>query len=106
MTFVIKYAIIEIENKSTTIGADTMYNTNITNARSNLYGLVKMAIEDNEVVNISTKDGNAVIISEADYNSLLETLYLSSNPILKKSLIDGLTAPDSDFVDEKDAEWE
>lgn len=32
-----------------------MYSTNITNARSNLYNLVNMAINDNEPINIVTK---------------------------------------------------
>ena len=52
-----------------------MYNINATNARAKLYELINMAIDDSEVINISTKNGNAVIISEADYNSLVETLY-------------------------------
>ena len=46
-----------------------MYNTNVTQARTNLYHLVDMAIEENEIINISTKKGNAVLISEEDYNS-------------------------------------
>lgn len=53
-----------------------MYNTNITNARANLYNLVNMAIDDSEIININTKHGNALIISEDDYNSLVETLYI------------------------------
>lgn len=82
-----------------------MYNTNVTKARADLYNLLNMAIEDNEVINISTKNGNAVIISEADYNSLLETLYLSSDPAYKQSLIDGKNAPLSECVSEEEVEW-
>ncbi len=82
-----------------------MYNTNVTNARANLYNLLEMAIDDSEVINISTKSGNAVIISEADYNSLLETLYLSSDPAYKQSLIDGKNTPLSECVSEEDVEW-
>lgn len=82
-----------------------MYNTNVTNARANLYNLLDMAIEDSEVINISTKNGNAVIISESDYNSLLETLYLSSDPAYKQSLIDGMNTPLSECVSEEDVEW-
>ncbi len=82
-----------------------MYNVNITNARNNLYNLVDMAIKDSEPVNIVTKNGNAVIISEADYNSLIETLYLSSNPEYKKSLVDGLNAPIEEFSDESELNW-
>mgnify|MGYP002543408165 CR=1 FL=1 len=82
-----------------------MYNTNITNARAKLYELVNMAIDDNEIINISTKNGNAVMLSEEDYNSLLETLYLSSDPVYKQSLIDGKNTPLSDCIDESDVNW-
>lgn len=82
-----------------------MYNINITNARAKLYNLLEMAIDDSEVINISTKNGNAIIISEADYNSLLETLYLSSDPVYKQSLIDGLNTPLSDCVNKDEVEW-
>lgn len=82
-----------------------LYTTNITNARNDLYNLVDMAISDNEPVNIVTKNGNAVILSEADYNALIETLYLSSNAEYKKSLLDLKNAKKSDFVDESELKW-
>lgn len=82
-----------------------MYNTNVTNARTNLYNLLKMAIDDSEIINISTKNGNAVIISEADYNSLLETLHLSSDAEYKRALLEGKTTPLSECISEDDVEW-
>ena len=82
-----------------------MYNTNVTNARASLYDLVNMAIDDSEVINISTKNGNAVLISEADYNSLIETLYLSADPAYKKSLIEGRDTPLSDCISEENVSW-
>lgn len=82
-----------------------MYNTNITQARSNLYNLINMTIEDGEIININTKKGNAVIISEADYNALIETLFLSSNPEIKKSIIDGINTSIDECVDERDVQW-
>ncbi len=57
-----------------------MTNTNITNFRKNLFAYINQAVEYNDVVNVSTKNGNAVIMSEEDYNSLMETLYLVSVP--------------------------
>ena len=47
-----------------------MLNTNITNFRKNIFALLEQTIKFNEPVNVSTKDGNAVIISEDDYNGL------------------------------------
>ncbi len=82
-----------------------MYNTNVTNARNNLYNLVEMAISDSEPVNIASKNGNAILISESDYNSLLETLYLSSDPEYKKTLIEGLNTPIEECVPESELLW-
>ncbi|MDD2402195.1 MAG: type II toxin-antitoxin system Phd/YefM family antitoxin [Clostridia bacterium] len=82
-----------------------MYNTNVTQARANLYKLIDMTIEDGEMININTKKGNAVIISEADYNALIETLYLSSNPDIKKSIIDGINTSIDECIDEGQVEW-
>ena len=53
-----------------------MLNTNITNFRKNIFSLLEQTIKYNEPVNISTKEGNAVIISEEEYNGLMETVYL------------------------------
>ena len=39
-------------------------NTNVTNFRKHLFNILEQTIKYNEPVNISTKDGNAVIISE------------------------------------------
>ena len=61
-----------------------MLNTNITNFRKNIFGLLEQTIKYNEPMNVSTKDGNAVILSEEDYNGLMETLYLSSIPGMKE----------------------
>ena len=82
-----------------------MYNTNVTNARANLYNLVNMAIDNSEIVNINTKNGNALLISEDDYNSLVETLYLSADPEYKRSLIEGKNTRLEDCVDEEDLNW-
>lgn len=54
--------------------------TNSTNLRKNLYETLDHVIEYNEALTITTKKGNAVILSEDDYNALLESLYLLSQP--------------------------
>lgn len=67
----------------------TMVNTNATSFRKDMFKLLEQTIRFNEPINISTKDGNAVVISEEDYNGLMETLYLFSMPetVLSKDLI-------------------
>jgi antitoxin YefM len=82
-----------------------MLNTNITNFRKNIFGLLEQTIKYNEPVNISTKDGNAVIISEEDYNGLMETLYLNSIPGMKEKIIDGMNTPLGDCIPENEVEW-
>lgn len=82
-----------------------MINMNITNFRKQIFNVLEQAIKYNEPVNISTKDGNAVILSEEDYNGLMETLYLSSVPHMKEQIIEGLNTPASECVPENQVEW-
>lgn len=82
-----------------------MTNINITNFRKDIYELLEKTIKFNEPINISTKNGNAVVISEEDYNNLMETLYISSIPELKTDIINGLKEPLSDCISEDEVEW-
>ncbi len=82
-----------------------MLNTNITNFRKNIFAILEHTIKYNEPVNISTKSGNAVIISEEDYNGLMETLYLSSIPNIKEKIIDGMNTPLNECIPENEVEW-
>lgn len=75
-----------------------MTNTNATNLRKNLFGYLDSAIQFNDIINVNTKKGNAVIMSETEYNGLIETLYLCSVPGLKEQLIEGLKAGTDDLV--------
>lgn len=82
-----------------------MTNTNITNFRKNIYEMLETTIEYNEPINISTKKGNAVVLSEEDYNSLMETLYISSIPGLKEEIVKRKNDSDDEFVSEEEVEW-
>lgn len=82
-----------------------MYNTNITNFRKDIYKVLEQTVKFNEPVNISTKDGNAIIISEEDYLGLMETLNLTSIPEMKDKIIDGLNTPISECISEDEVEW-
>lgn len=52
--------------------------TNISVLRKNLFSSIDNVIEYNDSITVSTKNGNAVIISEAEYNAMLETIFLVS----------------------------
>ena len=83
----------------------TMTNVNITNFRKDIYKLLEQTIKYNEPLNISTKNGNAIVLSEDDYNSLIETLYIESIPNLKKELLERKNSSDEDFINEDKVEW-
>ncbi|MDO4720839.1 MAG: type II toxin-antitoxin system Phd/YefM family antitoxin [Peptostreptococcaceae bacterium] len=82
-----------------------MLNINITNFRKDIFRILEQTIRFNEPVNISTKDGNAVIISEEDYNGLMETLYLSSIPAMKEKIAEGLHTPLDECLSEDEVQW-
>ena len=62
-----------------------MTNTNITSFRKDIYNMLEQTIKYNEPINISTKNGNAVVLSEEDYNNIMATLEIESNKRLKKN---------------------
>ena len=75
-----------------------MTNTNITSFRKDIYNLLEQTIKYNEPINISTKNGNAVVLSEEDYNSIMETLYITSIPNLKDEIIKRANDDDEEYV--------
>ena len=82
-----------------------MNTTNITNFRKNAFNYVEQTIRYNEPLNISTKEGNAVLLSEEDYSGIMETLYLVSAPGMREKIMDGMKTPLEDCVDEDAVEW-
>ena len=63
--------------------------TNISVLRKNLFSSIDNVIEYNDSITVSTKNGNAVIISEAEYNAMLETIYLVSQKGLVGKIKEG-----------------
>ena len=58
-----------------------MESINITNARANLYKLVSdVNVGYNPITIVNSKGKNAVLISEDEWNSIKETLYLTGTP--------------------------
>ena len=82
-----------------------MLTTTVTNFRKNIYAMIENTIRYNEPAIITTKSGNAVMISEEEYRGLLETLRLSSDPRMKQKLVDGLNTPLSDTLSEEEVSW-
>lgn len=69
------------------IGVLKMNVTSYSEARENFKNVIDKTIDDADVTLIHRrKGGNAVLMSEDYYNSMVETLYLLSNPTNAKHL--------------------
>lgn len=82
-----------------------MISITATNFRKNIFGLLEQTIKYNEPVNINTKSGNAVLISEDEYRSLQETLYLMSIPGMEEKIVEGLNTPIEECIKEDEVNW-
>ncbi len=74
----------------------------VTTARTNLYKLIDETIDTSEPIQITGKRGNAVLISESDWRSINETLYLLSIPGMRESIVKGLNTPVDNCAEELD----
>lgn len=74
-----------------------------TDARARFYRLIDEAANSHEPVLIQGKRANAVLISEEDWRSIQETLYLISIPGMRESIREGLETPVSKC--QQDLEW-
>jgi prevent-host-death family protein len=77
-----------------------MASISATEARSRLYSLIDEVCQFDEPVQINGKRGNAVLLSEADWNAIQETLHLVSIPGMRESILEGLAAPPEDLSDQ------
>jgi prevent-host-death family protein len=75
----------------------------VSEARANLYQLIDEAADSHQPVLITGKRHNAVLVSEDDWRSVQETLYLVSIPGMRESIIEGLQTPVSECTE--DLEW-
>lgn len=62
-------------------------------ARTSLYKLLDKAAESHEPIQITGKRHNAVLLSEEDWESIQETLYLMSVPGMRESILKGMKTP-------------
>ena len=69
-----------------------------TSARANIFGLIDQVAEEHEEVLITTKRKNAVLVSEEDWRSIQETIYLSSIPGVRESILEASKTPDEEFL--------
>ncbi|MCP3907071.1 MAG: type II toxin-antitoxin system Phd/YefM family antitoxin [Oceanicoccus sp.] len=80
-----------------------MTTLNATEARSKLYNLIDETHQTHQPIVITGKRGNAVLLSEDDWTSINETLFLLSVPGMRESIREGM---DTNLGDcETDLDW-
>ena len=72
-------------------------------ARANLYRLIDEAATSHQPVLITGKRNNAVLVSEEDWVSIQETLYLLSIPGMRESIKEGMNTPIEEC--DKELDW-
>lgn len=77
-----------------------------TKARENIYQIISDVNTNCEPITITNNKGkNAVLIGEADWRAIEETLYLMSVPGMAESILEGGKTPIEDCVPEEEVEW-
>ena len=83
-----------------------MTTVTATKARENIYKLISSVNENNQPITITnSKGGNAVLLSEDDWNAIQETLYLNSIPNLVESILEGGNTPVEECLSEDEVVW-
>jgi prevent-host-death family protein len=80
-----------------------MQTISATAARSSIYKLLDDAAASHEPIQITGKRSNGVLVSEEDWRSIQETLYLVSIPGMRDSIRDGMATPISQC--KKELNW-
>ena len=70
-----------------------MTTISATEARAKMYRLIDEISANHEPVTITSKRASAVLISEEDWRSIQETLYLLAIPGMRESIREGLQTP-------------
>lgn len=63
-----------------------MTSISVTSARAKWFKIIKDSNKSHRVYEITSKDGNVVLLSKDDYEGLLETLEILSTPGFVKSI--------------------
>ena len=66
----------------------------------NIFQIMSWVNDNSEPITLTNDNGkNAVILSEDDWNSIQETLYLNSIPGMTQSLINGKNTPFEECIE-------
>ena len=80
--------------------------TNVYTLRKDLLNSINSVVEYNEIITVVTNKGNAVIVSEEEYNAMFETIFLIS----QTDVVDKIKQGEKEEIDNMstysyDEEW-
>ena len=78
-----------------------MASISVTEARKRLFSLIDDVRESHEPIEIQGKRGSAVLLSEEDWRAIQETLYLTSIPGMRDSILEGMATPADAMSEER-----
>lgn len=78
---------------------------NATSARQGLFRLMDETAEAHTPVLVTGRRTNSVLLSEADFMSIQETLFLVSIPGLREAILAGAKEPAASMAKRKDLKW-
>ncbi len=72
-----------------------MDTINVTQARSDLFRIMDSVL-DGKRITITSKKGNAILLSEEEWDGIIETLYVLSDPDTLPAVMEARAAPASE----------
>jgi PHD/YefM family antitoxin component YafN of YafNO toxin-antitoxin module len=82
-----------------------MQATTVSSFRENCDTYFEQAIQYREPVTVTTKDGNAIVLSEELYRGLIATLELTRDPHFLAELKEAIAQPLGECISADEVEW-
>lgn len=76
-----------------------MQHITANTARNDFDEILSSVVRHGDTVSIATDEGAAILLSQDEWNGLMETLYLQSIPGMTESIMEGRTTPISECLD-------
>lgn len=67
--------------------------------------LVARAVAYNEIIGLRGADGNAVLMSEEEYDALMETVHVMRDPRVAQDILEAAGELLDECIAEEDVEW-
>ena len=78
----------------------------ITTARKDIFNIIDQTITNSEPIQITSKKGDVVMLSLADWSAIQETIYLMGVSGMYESIVESDKTPVEEWSDGKDVGWD